>query len=173
MKKKVIIIAFSVAVFCVLGSAIYLWVLPKTAYVEVANLYDSFEMKKELETKFQKTQKEREKILDSLKTELSFISRKIEISGRKNTSEIEEFYKKRENIELKQQQFDEDTDAMAEEFKSQIWKRLNQYIDDYGKAKGYDYLYGVDNSYTFLYHKKGNDITEDLKKYVEQRYKGK
>jgi Skp family chaperone for outer membrane proteins len=169
MKKEVLIIALTAAACVVIAFAAYIWVLPKTAYVEVSELYNTFEMKKEMEVKFQKTQKERERILDSMKVELNALSRSIELSDKKNAADITEFYKKRENLELKQEQFDADTEAMAEEFKSQIWKRLDQYIEEYGKSKNYDYLYGVDDSY----HKKGNDITEDLKKYLQEKYKGK
>jgi hypothetical protein len=50
---------------------------------------------------------------------------------------------------------------------------LNQYIDDYGKAKGYDYIFGADDSYTFLYFNKKNEITEELKSYVKERYLAK
>jgi len=54
-----------------------------------------------------------------------------------------------------------------------IWKRLNPYIAEYGKEKGYAYIYGANGTGNVLYADEGEDITDELIEYVNKRYHDK
>jgi len=49
--------------------------------------------------------------------------------------------------------------------------RYRKIIKDYGKEKGYDYVYGTGESATVLYAKDQYDITKEIVKLVNDKYK--
>jgi outer membrane protein len=50
-------------------------------------------------------------------------------------------------------------------------KGYKKLIKDYGKEKGYDYLYGTGEVATILYAKDSYDITKEIIKLVNDKYK--
>lgn len=65
------------------------------------------------------------------------------------------------------------TEEANKEIEQMIWKRLNPYLEEYGKEKGYEFIFGASGTGSILYADKGKDITEDMIKYVNERYHGK
>jgi Skp family chaperone for outer membrane proteins len=59
------------------------------------------------------------------------------------------------------------------EIEAMIWKRLNPYLIDFGKENGYEYIYGANGTGNVLYADEHQDITEEIIKYVNQRYHDK
>lgn len=172
MKNTLILLVSFVLIVTIGFVVFYKFYIPKTAYVNIDKVYNNFPLKLELEKKLSITHKERERVLDSLKSDLKLLSMNIESLNKKNTEDINLFYLKRDQLQKKEQQFNEDTEAQLLEYKNQIWKQLNQYIKEYGSEKGYDYIYGVDETYVLLYKKEEYNITEELGIYVNDRYKG-
>ena len=50
-------------------------------------------------------------------------------------------------------------------------KTYRKVIKDYGKEKGYDYIYGTGETASILYAKDSYDITNDILKLVNDKYK--
>ena len=50
-------------------------------------------------------------------------------------------------------------------------KSVKKYIKEYGKEKGYDYIYGTGEAVSILYAKDQYDITKDIIKLLDQKYK--
>ena len=48
---------------------------------------------------------------------------------------------------------------------------VKKFIKDYGKKKGYDYIYGTGDAATVLYAKDNYDITKDVLKELNDTYK--
>ncbi|RZJ68005.1 MAG: OmpH family outer membrane protein, partial [Flavobacterium sp.] len=46
------------------------------------------------------------------------------------------------------------------------------HIKDYGKKKGFDYIYGTGDAATVLYAKDQYDITDEILKELNDKYKG-
>jgi len=65
------------------------------------------------------------------------------------------------------------TEARNKEIETMIWKRLNPYLTDYGKEKGYTYIYGANGTGNVLYADESQDITAELIEYVNNRYHDK
>lgn len=145
---------------------------PKVAYVELNQVYSDFQLKKELETKLDNVKQKRKEILDSLEVELNAISKRIEASAGKNMDEIKAFEFTRQNYMQQHESFEQDNLNMTQQYSGQIWKQLNQYVQDYGKEHGYDYILGADGNGTVMYADQGKNITEEIKKYVNEKYKG-
>ncbi len=51
-------------------------------------------------------------------------------------------------------------------------KRIKNYVKEYGKKNGYDYIYGTGDAATVLYAKDAYDITAIITKEINDKYKG-
>lgn len=145
----------------------------KTAYVKLTDVYEKFDLKKSFENKLKTTETARNNILDSLGFQLEAIKIKIDSQGGKDKELIKTFQLNRDLFLQKKQEFDEANGQMAKEYNDQIWTQLNQYLSDYGKDKGYTYIFGADGGGAIMYADEGVDITEDVIVYVNSRYQGK
>jgi len=142
----------------------------KVACINLAGIYDEFPMKKELEARLMNVQQARKNILDSLKIELNALS--LSIKSQKDFVAIDEFQAKNKLYAMKQQAFEEDNAAVTDNYSSQIWKQLNQYIKDFGKENEYTFILGADGSGTMMYATEQKDITKEVSEYVNKRYHG-
>ena len=55
--------------------------------------------------------------------------------------------------------------------KDTLISEVKKFIKDYGKKKGYDYIYGTGDAATVLYAKDGYDITKEVLKELNDTYK--
>ena len=143
------------------------------AYVNVQKLYNEFYMKKELEAKLTTVQQARKTILDSLELQLKILSNTLENITKKDSEKENRFIAIREEYVMKKKQFDEDNQAMTQQYSEQIMKQLNEYTQEYGKQKGYRYILGAEGSGGIMYASEKLDITKEVIEYVNGRYKGR
>ena len=54
--------------------------------------------------------------------------------------------------------------------KDTLISEVKKFIKDYGKKKGYDYIYGTGDAATVLYGKEGYDITKEVLKELNDTY---
>ena len=52
-----------------------------------------------------------------------------------------------------------------------IIKEVKVFIKEYGKKKGYDYIYGTGDAATILYSKETYNITEEVLKELNENFK--
>jgi outer membrane protein len=172
--KKVVIIFISVqfALLVALGTLVFLRTgdQNKTAYIEVAAVYDSFKMKKELEGNFSKVEVFRKSILDSLELNLQLLSSEYQ-SSKSESLKSTLIQKKQEYLNTKQK-FEQDNAAVSQQYTDQIFKQLNQYITEYGKEHGYKYIFGAEGSGSLMYANDSENITDEITVYINDKYKG-
>ncbi|MCU0423537.1 MAG: OmpH family outer membrane protein [Bacteroidia bacterium] len=163
MKYKQLIIGFLIALACFMGG----WMLTKpnkVVYVNSEKMFNEFVMTKELKNNLEQTLNTRQNILDSL-----LALRKTAINY-KNMEAAKVF----ENDYLsKKEMFDEQNQALTLKYDKQIWDRINQYLTDYGRKNGYDFILGKAAEGTILYGNKQHEITEELIQYLNSRYETK
>ncbi|MGH1337913.1 MAG: OmpH family outer membrane protein [Aureispira sp.] len=143
----------------------------KTAYITNAKLYSEFQLSKELDAKIKEVQLARQAILDSLGLQLRALEQKV-ISGGASDAEVQGFNQMRNEYGLKQQQFAEDNNMLVQQYQEQISNQLNQYLKDFTKEEGYDYLFGATNDGSLMGAKDAYNITDVVLSYVNARYKG-
>jgi outer membrane protein len=167
-------------VFALTASVIsaYMFVTrPKTAYVNLTQLYNEFELKKNLEQELTTVQQLRQKTLDSLELGLKSLSRNIQaidaikLKDEYNTR-MAEFENRKQEYLYKQKSFGDDNANLSDRFSSQIWKQLNQYVKDFGEANHYTYIMGGDGTGSMMYANQSDDLTQTLVAYTNSRYKG-
>jgi len=145
---------------------------PKTAYIFIPEVFEKFELKKDLEHKFLNTKNVRQKVLDSLAMQLRLLATKLD-QEKIITKENETLYNNaREDFYKKRQTFEEDNKQLSREYDNEILTQLNQYVKDYGQENNYKYIYGNDNNGSLMYAEENLNISKEIIKYINKKYKG-
>ncbi len=159
----IIIIAVGFCVFWTLHAS------REIAYVNTSQLYDGFKLKKELEEKYSKVQLARQNLLDSIKFRIQYISVKGAAITEQENRQLNDLQR---SYLYKEKEFADDNDATARQYSDQIWKQINQYVDDYGKKYGYDLILGATGQGNIMFAKQEDDITKEVSDYINRRYSG-
>lgn len=144
----------------------------KTGYVLIQEVFDKFELKKELATKYEGVRNARKKILDSLQVDLSVLSKRFTAQAKPTQEEIDLFERKKLELNLKMQEFDQSNIQMTKEFDEKIITQLNQYVSDFGKANGYDMIFGNTSNGSIMYGTEKNNVTTEVIEFINSKYKG-
>ena len=106
-------------------------------------------------------------ILDSLK----IVVEKL-YANSVNPEQDTSFLTKRELYIKLMNEYEEQNQALVSEFTKQSLNQLNEYINEFGKEYQYDIIYGANGNGSFLYIDENYDITDEVTKYVNQKYSG-
>lgn len=143
----------------------------KVGYITTLKVFEEFKLKKELESEFKKVQIARQTYLDSLKLNLQSLGMRLEKNHDNET--IVRFDEAKKMYLMKERQFTEENENVYNSYTEQIWKQLNQYMEDYGKENKYDYLFGASGQGNIMYASEGEDVTKEIIEYVNNKYVGK
>jgi outer membrane protein len=143
----------------------------KTAFIEIGDVFNNFEMKKEMEKRFDETKNTRQRILDSLAVNLKILSNKID-SKKADQHEIEKYEAQRQLYFQRMKQFEEDNQHLSEDYDNKIINQMNQYIKDYGNKYGYEYIFGNDKNGSLMFAMESRNISTEVIKYINERYNG-
>jgi outer membrane protein len=163
----VVAVVFSVAAFFRAGGS------RQVAYVRMDELYNDFALKQQLESKLKETEKARQFIVDSLKLQLRQMTTTMQALGKIDTAMLRNYNLKQTYLQAQQAQFDQDNQVLAQQYTDQIWGQINQYTRDFGKEKGYNFIFGASGDGALMYASEGQDITLAVKNYINQRFNGK
>ena len=144
----------------------------KTAYVNITEVFNQFDFKKQMEKKYLATKQSRDRILDSLKFNLQAISNRLNTPGYKNDTLINYFNLKKDEFYQKSNIFENDNLNYSKQLDAEVLSQLNQYIKDYGKENKYDYVFGTDGNGSIMYAIEKRDITKEVVDYINLKYKG-
>lgn len=159
----IVILAIAFCVFLTLRSS------KKIAYVNTTQLHESFNLKKELEEKFSKVQLARQNLLDSIKFRIQYLSIKGAALSEQEKLQVNDMQR---SYLYKEKEFSDENDATMQQYSDQIWKQINQYVNDYGKKQGYDLILGATGQGNIMFARPEEDITKDVSEYINRRYAG-
>jgi outer membrane protein len=142
----------------------------KYVYIDITEVFEEFELKKELSKEYEKMTFEKNEILNGLSMEIEKLRNKIK--DEKDVVLIEEYKTKREFYLNKKEEFDGQNNLLLEKYDSQVFSQFNQYIKDYGKNNNYDLIFGANGQGSLMYGKDDLNITKDVIEYINNRYKG-
>ncbi|MCL9804137.1 OmpH family outer membrane protein [Flavobacterium amniphilum] len=150
----------------------------KTAYIDTVKLMEEYTEIKELEEKF--------KTKGQVKgRELQIEAKKLEAAKenlQRNAMAKGQEWAQREYASLQQraQQLAYAEQSIAQELQMEggtqrdsVVKDVREFIKNYGKQKGYDYVFGTGDAATVLYAKDSYDITKEVIKLLNDRYASK
>lgn len=130
----------------------------KSGFVVNKTIFEQFNGKKEMEAKLISVLGKDKKVVDSL----AFL---YENNLLDPPSEL--IYREKSNqVKMKEQEF-------SSQYSNRIWVQINQYIEEYGREHGYDYIHGAIGNGSLMFAKESNDITEELIIYMNEKYEGK
>ncbi|MCT4579998.1 MAG: OmpH family outer membrane protein [Flavobacteriales bacterium] len=167
MKKELIIIGSLVLLLITSCSK-----TEKTGYIKMGELFEAFELKKQLTGQLEQTVNARKNVLDSLKLNLEMMVAGIK-ANETNDSLKQAFLFSKEQYLAKQQQFESENQQLQQQYDNQIWTQLNEYVENYGQEQQLGYIFGANGSGAIMYGKESNDITQEVIKYVNQKFVGK
>lgn len=144
---------------------------PKTAFIHTEQVFTRFEQTKDLEAKLTALKNQRTHSLDSLQMG---IREKYHAMGgaATNEQELEAFEKMQEEYLAREQHILQENEQLTQAYNAQIWKQLNQYIQEFGEQEGYQYIYGASGEGNLMYARSSENITEEVLQYVNDRYQG-
>lgn len=174
MKKIIAILALSVTIFSCNQSATTKEF--KTAYIDTNKLLDESIEKKDIEEKY----KAKADVMDS---RLKVAAEKFQseaASFKQNAMANGQAWAQQKGAELQQreQELQYAQQGMLQQLQTESGKEMDSLITkykkifkEYGKDKGYDYVFGTGEAATVLYAKDSYDITKELIKLVNDKYK--
>lgn len=150
----------------------------KTAYVDTSKMMEDYTEAKELDDKY--------------KTKKEVMGRELEIEAKKLKAEMDGFQQnaaakgqawaqqKGAELQQRQQQLQYADQAMMQQLQQESGKEMDtlvksvkQFIKDYGKKEGYDYIYGTGDAASVLYAKDSYDLTKEMTKALNDNYASK
>jgi outer membrane protein len=148
----------------------------KTAYIDTAKLMDESIEGKDVEAKY----KEKAKVMGS-QLDAEVARWKDEAANfQKNAQANGQAWAQQKGAELqkREQQISYAQDGMLRQLQQEssvemdsLVKSYKKIIKEYGKEKGFDYIYGTGEANSVLYAKDQYDITKEIIKMVNDKYK--
>ena len=148
----------------------------KTAYVDTSKLLEGYEGAKDIDAKYkaksEKMGKELEAEIARFKSEASTFQKNAQANGQAWAQQ------KGAELQKREQQLSYAQQAMLRQLQDEsgtemdtMVKGIRKYIQSYGKEKGYSYIYGTGEAATILYAEEKYDITAELLKLLNKKYK--
>lgn len=147
----------------------------KTAYIDTVKLMEESIEAKDIEAKY----KDKSKVMGS-QLEVEVNRFKAEAAGFKdNAMKYGQAWAQQKGAELqkREQELTYAQQGMLRQLQDEsgvemdsVVKTYKKLIKDYGKEKGYDYIYGTGDAQSVLYAKDSYDLTKDIIKLVNDKY---
>lgn len=70
------------------------------------------------------------------------------------------------------ERFAQEQQALSEQYTADIWQQINQTAAEFGKEKGYGFIFGATGDGNLMYAKESENITDELIVYLNEKYDG-
>src|SRR6187402_940060 len=174
MKKALVIIALSISVVSCNKTAEVKEV--KTAYVDTSVLMKEYTEAKDLEAKYKAQAEEKGRQLQAeitrFKQDAANFQSQAQANGQAWAQQRgAELQKREQQLGYAQQALSQQLQQEGSIEMDSLITGVKKIIKDYGKEKGYDYIYGTGEAVSILYAKDQYDITKDILKLLDEKYK--
>lgn len=159
-----------VLVLSLLSNGLLYQQLPRTAYVDIHEVFEKFEGTKELNARLTNLSSKQKSLLDSMSFKLRAMQSNINENSPRAV--LTSFNTQQNNYQVLNSEFTQQYEQQDQEYQTMVWKQINQYIQEYGKENGYDYIYGANGNGTMMYASNQKNITTNILQYINQRYEG-
>ena len=150
----------------------------KTAYVDTSKLVEENLEAKDIKAKYDAIIKAKGKQMDAeyaqFQNEAQNFEKNAQAYGMQwAQAKGPELQQRRENLARKEQLIVRETQEAAAVEMDTLVTRIKKYIKNYGKEKGFNYIYGTGDAATILYAKDEYDVTAEIIKILNDEYKAK
>ena len=148
----------------------------KIGYVDNVKLMDEYQQKIDVESKFKikadALAKKRDSISQAFQMEAQAFQAKAQsMSQNKAQEEYAAMQQKGQMIGQQLQQQDQQLQLEGQTEMDSIVSAVKKEIKAYGKDNGYSYILGGGDGGSVLYGKEANDLTEEIVKLLNEKYK--
>ena len=177
MKKIIFILALSVSITaCDNNNTATKAKEIKTAYVDTSKLLEEYIEAKNIEAKYKSKSdvmgKELESEVSKFKAEAANFQKNAQTKGpiwaQENGARLQ---KKEQELRYAQDSMLQELQRESGNEMDSLVKNVKKFIKDYGKEKSYDYIYGTGEAVSILYAKDQYDITKEITKLLNEKYK--
>ena len=174
MKKALLITAMAVSILSCQKAVDVKEV--KTAYVDTSELMKEYTEAKDLEAKYKAQSEEKGRQLEAEISRFKQDAANFQKQAQANGQEWAQ--KKAAELQKREQQLGYAQQALAQQLHQESGAELDtlvtgvkKFIKDYGKKNGYTYIYGRGDVASILYAEDKLDITKDIIKALNDKYK--
>ncbi|PWA06928.1 OmpH family outer membrane protein [Flavobacterium psychrotolerans] len=175
MKKSLIIIALAFSIISCNNKSAEVKEI-KTAYVDTSKLLQEYTEAKDIDAKYKAKSEEMGKELEGevarFKSDAANFQKNAQANGQAWAQQNGAALQKRE------QQLSYAQQAMIQQLQQEsgvemdtLVKNVKKFIKGYGKEKGYAYIYGTGEAASILYAEDKYDITNEIVKLLNEKYK--
>ena len=174
MKKSLVLIAIAFSIISCNKTAEV--ASSKTAYVDTSKLMSEYSEAKDIEAKYKAKSEEMGKELEAeiarFKTEAASFQKNAQINGQAWAQQKgAELQKREQELQYAQQSISQQLQQESGVEIDSVVSNVKKFIKTYGKEKGYSYIYGTGEAATILYAEDKYDITKDIIKLLNDKYK--
>ncbi|MRX39262.1 OmpH family outer membrane protein [Flavobacterium sp. LC2016-23] len=174
MKKALVIIAVSIFVVSCGKTAEVKEV--KTAYVDTSVLMKEYTEAKDLEAKYKGQAEEKGRQLQAeitrFKQDAANFQSQAQANGQAWAQQRgAELQKREQQLGYAQQALSQQLQQESGVEMDSLVSGVKKFIKEYGKKNGYSYIYGTGDAATILYAEEKYDITKDIIKALNDKYK--
>lgn len=146
----------------------------KVGYVLIQKLYDGYKGKQEIEKQLQAIELRQKGILDTLGLTITSLQTQLKSAKGTQVSAIEAALKSKfSDYERLSGEFSNYNSKESKKHVDNLLKQINQYVKDYGETQHYKFILGASGDGSLMYASESLDVTEDVLKYINQRYEDK
>ena len=144
------------------GLATWYFTRPRLAFVRSEQLVNEYMGMKEARIAFQAKHKQWQNNLDTLKAQLR---QKHQSKASPALVQAAE-----QNIRQYAAAMEQMTETEDQKMTQSVLDQINSYVDQYGKAQGYDLIFGTTTSGNILYGREGIDVTAEVLAALNKQY---
>ncbi len=130
---------------------------PKQGFVYTKKVFDNYHGKKEFEKKLSALREKHHQELEPLRHQIN--------QDENNQQLINSFQVASQHFQVKEEE-------LSQKYTSDIWKQINQYLVEYGKEQGYEFIFGASGDGNLMFAHDANDISEEIILYINTKYEG-
>lgn len=150
----------------------------KTAYVDTSKLMEEYTHAKDIESKYknksEETGKELEAEIKKFQAEVQNFEKNAQDYGQQWAQKKgQELQKWEQELSYARQALIQNLQVDSSKEMDSLVSNVKKYIKNYGKEKGFDYIYGTGEAASILYAKEAYDITDELIKLLNDKYANK
>jgi len=174
MKKQLVIIAIAFSIISCKKTEEVASV--KTAYVDTSKLMIEYTEAKDIEAKYKAKSEEMGRELEAeiakFKAEAAGFQKNAQMNGQAWAQQKgAELQKREQQLQYAQQSIAQQLQQESGVEIDSVVSGVKKFIKSYGKEKGYAYIYGTGDSASILYAEEKYDITKEIIKLLNDKYK--
>jgi outer membrane protein len=167
----------NIALLFILSFGLFSCQQDKTAFVNNTEIMDGFEKLKQTEAELSLEEEALKAQLDSMVAESGYQDLVSEYQANKDKMSEPRAQELYSQIMQIQQQLGQQQQMRNQQFQQKSNTRMDSlvtivkdFVKEYGKEKGYTFIYGANESGNILYGQEGLDITEEVTKALNDKY---